>query len=131
MFCEKKNMKKYLLLTAVFLASVFSMHARDFTDPGNAYEAHEVVYVAFKLPSGDLLGSVNGQYSTSKLGAFVDGKCRAVAEQEMAGTTTAVYLFTLIIGVTDADAEIARLKETEGSDVAPEKRKTEMAIRKK
>ena len=97
-------MKKYLLLTAVFLASVFSMHARDFTDPGNAYEVHEVVYVAFKLPSGDLLGSVNGQYSTSKLGAFVDGKCRAVAEQEMAGTTTAVYLFTLSIGVTDADA---------------------------
>ena len=91
-------MKKYLLLTAVFLASVFSMHARDFTDPGNAYEAHEVVYVAFKLPSGNLLGSVNGQYSTPKLGAFVDGECRAVAEQETAGTTTAVYLFTLSIG---------------------------------
>lgn len=97
-------MKKYLLLTAVFLASVFSMRARDFTDPGNAYEAHEVVYVAFKLPSGNLLGSVNGQYSTPKLGAFVDGECRAVAEQETAGTTTAVYLFTLSIGVTDADA---------------------------
>ena len=96
-------MKKYLLLTAVFLASVFSMHARDFTDPGNAYEAHEVVYVAFKLPSGNLLGSVNGQYSTPKLGAFVDGECRAVAEQETAGTTTAVYLFTLSIGVADAD----------------------------
>ena len=97
-------MKKYLLLTAVFLASVFSMHARDFTDPGNAYQIHEVLYVAFKLPSGELLGSVNGQYSTPKLGAFVDGTCRAVAVQETAGTTTATYLFTLNMGVTAADA---------------------------
>lgn len=92
-------MKKYLLLTAVFLASVFSMHARDFTDPGNAYQIHEVVYVAFKLPSGNLLGSVNGQ-----LGAFVDGTCRAVAVQETAGTTSTTYLFTLNMGVTAADA---------------------------
>ena len=97
-------MKKYLLLTAVFLASVFSMHARDFTDPGNAYQIHEVLYVAFKLPSGELLGSVNGQYSTPKLGAFVDGTCRAVAVQQTAGTTTATYLFTLNMGVTAADA---------------------------
>lgn len=32
------------------------------------------------------------------------------------------------IVVTDADAEIARLKETEDSDVAPEKRKTEITV---
>ena len=98
-------MKKYLLLTAVFLASGFSMHARDFTDPGNAYGSHEVLYVAFKLPSGDLLGSVNGENSTPQLGAFVDGTCRAVAVQDAVGTTTSAYLFELIIGVTAADKD--------------------------
>ncbi len=98
-------MKKSIILMLAVLLSVFEMKAGyTWSEPADSkYSTHAVIYAALQNSAGERVGSVGN----ARLGAFIDGECRAMATEQSQVVVTnneTVYIFTLRVGVEAEDA---------------------------
>lgn len=97
--------KPFLFTLSLLLTAVCALAQRGWTPPSEgAYPSHAVVYATLRTSSGTPVGSVGSEV---KLGAFIDGECRAVAVEKSVGSATTsagqTYVFTLRVPVAPED----------------------------
>lgn len=85
----------------LLLSTLWAQAARDWNPPsGNQYPSHAVVYATLFDASGQEVDNV----ADMRVGAFIDGECRAAANPVFRQTPDGGrYIYTLRIGVNDAD----------------------------
>ena len=85
----------------LLLSTLWAQAARDWNPPsGNQYPSHAVVYATLFDASGQEVDNV----ADMRVGAFIDGECRAAANPVVRETPNGGrYIYTLRIGVNDAD----------------------------
>lgn len=93
--------KNILFMMTLLLSTLWAQAARDWNPPsGNQYPSHAVVYTTLFDASGQEVDNV----ADMRVGAFIDGECRAAANPVFRETPDGGrYIYTLRIGVNDAD----------------------------
>lgn len=93
--------KNILFMMTLLLSTLWAQAARDWNPPsGNQYPSHAVVYATLFDASGQEVDNV----ADMRVGAFIDGECRAAANPVFRQTPDGGrYIYTLRIGVNDAD----------------------------
>ena len=93
--------KNILFMMTLLLSTLWAQAARDWNPPsGNQYPSHAVVYATLFDASGQEVDNV----ADMRVGAFIDGECRAAANPVFRETPDGGrYIYTLRIGVNDAD----------------------------
>ncbi len=93
--------KNILFMMTLLLSTLWAQAARDWNPPsGNQYPSHAVVYATLFDASGQEVDNV----ADMRVGAFIDGECRAAANPVVRETPNGGrYIYTLRIGVNDAD----------------------------
>ncbi len=93
--------KNILFMMTLLLSTLWAQAARDWNPPsGNQYPSHAVVYATLFDASGQEVDNV----ADMRVGAFIDGECRAAANPVVRETPDGGrYIYTLRIGVNDAD----------------------------
>lgn len=88
-------------MMTLLLSTLWAQAARDWNPPsGNQYPSHAVVYATLFDASGQEVDNV----ADMRVGAFIDGECRAAANPVVRETPNGGrYIYTLRIGVNDAD----------------------------